>query len=264
MSENFNPLKSPKEDPSVTIAQIQAKGAISAAKIAQIGAVVVAALGCLAAFATGFFGFLPEPSGTAIVATIAAPNDVVSLTSTLVNADVEEPLVVTPFPTLSPGLDWYEDCIDLAIWTPYLGGVEYSFEAQCEQLGQWGITAQDGVLFLNTLDSASTAMEYGIIVPLQTRSEIELVVDIKKLENSEIWIGILDQTKTDKFSGFMIAIQSETSMDFRAMPYGSSIVDNKILPYAMEQYPVKIIVDVGKISVWVGDHKLIKDYRVRL
>ncbi len=166
----------------------------------------------------------------------------------------------TVHPTSIPGQDWLIDCIDLYTWQTYLDGDGSAITKKCSQLAKWGITAQDGELFLLSFESQSTAKEYGLITKLPTRTTIEIDIEVERLRNSEVWVGIFDADRSEQFSGFVFVIQPGSSMDFREMPLQKPIVNNQYYTYVDEYFPIVITLDVGKISVAVNKNKLISNH----
>lgn len=194
----------------------------------------------------------------------SVPPTLTSLPPALIDTPIPTaviPTIATIHSTSIPGDDWAIDCIDLTTWMPYLAGGVVSSTGYCSQLATWGITAQDGALFLNTLRSQSAAKEYGLSTSLPMRAEIELMVDVEELENSEVWIGIFDADVSDKLSGYVFVIQPGASMDFRKLPV-TNIVNNQEYVYIDQYYPIRIVLDAGRITVWVSKNKMVSDYPI--
>ncbi len=201
------------------------------------------------------FTFISSPFASATF----SPSPVILASKTFTSTAI--PPTATIHPTSVPGEDW-EGCIDLTTWTPYLADEKFSSSGYCAQLAHWGITAQDGYLVFNTIESTSTAKEYGIITSLPLRAEIELSINIKELKNGEVWVGVLDGDKPNKLSGFAFVIQPNSSMDFRGISPTYDIVANTSFTGVTDKFPVKIVLDAGQISVSVDDTRLVYDYPI--
>lgn len=224
MAEDNKQEKNKNEDITAEIARINQYGSITVAKITVIGTVFVAVVSIVVALIN--VNSLPLQSETTptLVSTLAlTPSLIVlptetatllppaiSVTSTFIvtptKTDTPVPTEVPPLtptihPTSIPGQDWGSDCIDLYTWQPYLDSNGSAATMKCSQLAIWGITAQDGELFLSSFESQSTAKEYGLITKLPTRTTIEIDIEVERLKNSEVWVGIFDADRSEQFSG---------------------------------------------------------------
>jgi len=210
----------------------------------------------------------PEPFPSLAKTSSPLPlTSVPSATNTSVLIDTPVPTntstsTPTIHPTAIPGDDWGKNCIDLTTWTPYLAGEDTPPTGYCAQLARWGITAQSGRLTFNTLESTSTAKEYGIITSLPGKANIKLIIGIEELENSEVWVGILDGDQPEKLSGFVFVIQPNRTMDFRSLSPSYGIVANTPFVGVTDTFPVEIILDAGDVSIFVDKANLVHDYPV--
>ena len=263
------------EDPTVKIARITQKGSRTIAYVGLIGTLITAIVGIITVLANpellAFFSPEPTLTPTVTVMPIATNTETPSSPTIMVSPSLvftDTPALVaintappTIHPTSIPGNDWKIDCIDLTTWEPYLAGGEVPVSRYCTQLAAWGITAQDGEIIFNTRESTFTAKEYGLSTSLPLRAKIEFSVNIQKLQQGEIWIGILDGDRYDRLEGYIFVIQPNGSMDFRDIVSQDEIVKNEKYKYAAEHnYPTKIVLDAGKISVWVDGGRLLLDY----
>lgn len=271
--------KEKDKDPTVEIAKINQTSTITIARLGLISTFITVVIGGLiVAFSNPeLLEFLSQNqtlTPTIVVsapstetATFVPPTASLTPTFTLVPTKTSTPVptqVTSAAPTMHltsiPGQDWLNDCIDLHTWQPSLPGDTTLVVRDCSQLARWGITAQDGKLFIDSWDSESTAREYGLMTRLPTRATITLDIDVKHLKGSEIWVGVFDADQKDRFSGVVFVIQPGSAMDFREMPQQKPVVDNQYYQYVDKHFPLTIALDVGKISIIVNKNKLISNY----
>jgi hypothetical protein len=102
----------------------------------------------------------------------------------------------TATPLLLPGEDWKQDCISSSIWSFYnKNGEVPRMEEGCYVLLPWGISALDGQLDIFTQD-AHTPMTAGIMLPLPTNVSVTFSLDVKSVENADVWMGIAESTSS--------------------------------------------------------------------
>lgn len=162
--------------------------------------------------------------------------------------------------TCVPGDDWQRSCIS-AIWKPYLAGEIMPEPALCYQLSEWGITADNGSLVFANNKSSLTAYEYGIFTPWQNWSEVDFTVDIKHLDNSELWFGFFEGNTTSS-TGIVFVIQPNDIVDVRNMPSRGAIVQNVGLPYAGGHFDPKITFAGGMFTLWIDGQGILSNWPV--
>ncbi len=201
----------------------------------------------------------PTPFLTASISETLSPSPIATVTSS-------PTLTLTPeFPctfseTCTPGEDWQRNCIS-AVWTPSLAGVTIPAPPLCYQLSKWGITADKGTLVFAMNKSDFTAHEYGIFTPWQNWSEVDFTVNIKHLDNSELWFGFFEGDKTSS-NGIVFVIQPNDTVDVREIRSGKSIVNNVGLPFAGGKFRPKITFKGGKFALLIDGQGILSNWPV--
>jgi hypothetical protein len=198
----------------------------------------------------------------------ASPTSTPTLASATVfpatDAMMTQPPIVaaSATPTLIPGEDWSDDCINSAVWNPYLAGETRSEQSQCHQLSEWGIKAEQGrLIFASNRYSQPRANEYGILTPWNNWREVDFTVVADRQENSEIWFGFFEGDTLNS-NGIVFVIQPGDEIDVRVMPYETEAVNNIDLKYADGKFHPRIIFEGGKIGVWVDQQDIITKWPV--
>jgi len=207
------------------------KRGISPAGWAAISAIGVAAVGCIGTIVAAVLnpdlaqvildkaiGSTPTP---AIISTVSIPTSSPTNTPPLSTNPTD-----TPEPPIIASKDWEADCISIANWKPDLENETAEIYNDCYDLVPWGIGANNGnLLFTTTSNQTISAMEYGIFTPLPQNKEFHFSIQIKTLNNSEVWIGFFDQNSLQS-KGILVAIQPDDNFDIREMPSQVEFADN--------------------------------------
>lgn len=156
----------------------------------------------------------------------------------------------TPTSSLFAGQDWQADCISIELWQPFLEGDSAEDYEGCYDLVPWGIAANNGNLLLTaTSNQTISAMEYGIFTPLSQNKEFQFSIQIKTLDNSEVWMGFFDQSSLQS-EGILVAIQPDDNFDVREMPSQVEFAENIHL-FSEEGNFENILVEFVGSSIYV-------------
>lgn len=236
-------------------------------------AVILALFGTISVFITAllnpdlvgkFLDYLQRSSVPAVKVDAEGINKTATLppvqdTSTIIPT-MTVTLTPTPFPL--PGEDWAGNCINVSVWKPYLAGASKSGGNSCYDLSNWGIIANQGSLGFATNQSKLSAYEYGIFTPWQQNwTEVDFSVNIKDLNNSELWFGFFAGDPPSS-TGIVFVIQPNDTVDVREMPSENAIVNNVGLPFAGGKFDPKITFEGGKFALWIDGQGILSNWPI--
>lgn len=182
------------------------------------------------------------------------PTDVIYPTPLPTVAETQLPCTLAG--TCSPSDDWRQDCISKEIWSTFLNNDATPVTGLCYDLQRWGIVADDGNLYFATKKSGSRAQEYGIFTPWQDWSQIDLKINTRSIQNSEVWIGFLEEASLQS-RGVIFVVQSGDTVDVRNSWEVQPIVNNLGLPDWSGVYSPEIKFDGGKIRITEGGQNIL-------
>lgn len=240
-------------------------------RLAITAPIIVALIGCMAAtagtepFATwmvGIFSLIAYPTPT-VTPTFTLTSDVDNIPTSTASTQTAIPTpatITSPISPVNAGGDWKENCISTTFWQPYIYNQNIYTKDKCFNLVEWGLAANKGDLTLIKNEFfISSAEDYGIITKIKSTGILKVSVQAYKLENSEIWIGILSDNSL-RSKGFLLTIQEDDNIDIRPLPSGSEIINNMQLKYAGGEYNIIINLENAKFSSTIDQQKIITDW----
>jgi len=265
-AQNKKQHKADKDDTPVKVQTIITRGVIVTAIISAISAVILAILN------PGFIQLLTkntEPSSiegggglaenTLLAENPPAPQPV---------APSPEPVMVQPTPTPipQPGEDWKKGCVDVAVWSPFLSGETAAKDGACYSLTDWGMAANNGAFDMAMQTTVFSAEGYGIFTPWQGWKELDVKIETRFAQNSEVWVGFFEDDDLQS-AGLVFVTQDNRTIDVRH----TQRINDKRLPdnfgeipaWKDGQFPVfspEIKIDGVNVAIYESGQPILSDY----
>lgn len=151
-----------------------------------------------------------------------------------------------------PGADWQRGCISADIWQVYpsdrilLGDV---VKDGCYQLLEYGISAHQGNLAFVRQKVRQTEI-YGILVPIPDNVEIEFSLRVNRLDNAEVWMGIV-KSPNSRAGSYLVA-KKDAYFDLVEIKrdFPSKLNENYHVRYNQDYYHFKFDIEGNLWNIW--------------
>ncbi len=188
---------------------------------------------------------------TPIVTVVSTDTDTVNTPSISPTSNSISPTSIWTPSAEYPGADWKRNCISSDIWDVYSANYDFENKVQdgCYQLLEYGISAHSGNLAFVREKVRSTEI-YGILVPIPDNVEIEFVLRVNKINNADIWMGIVKEPNSR--AGTYLVSKKDAYFDIIEIrnTFPSKLHENYHIQFNQGNYHFRFELQGNQWNIW--------------
>jgi len=229
---------------------------ITLAIISGLVTVLVAVFGCLGTitapgiqpFANWLFNRTPVPTSTDISPTATPVRGADPVTDT-------QDLSCTQNQNCPTSVDWANNCIAGYNWTVYSSSdfpqvPKDENECYSQPILDAFYTKDDGLYIFAQPRSLISSKDYGLFTPLPQSGKVSVTLDLDKMDNGQVWIGIFEEPDIDSKGVLLVAPPGDVrrqAFALKTMPSEGKIEVSRVFENSLGKYTLGFKLEYGSI-----------------